>query len=441
MSDVRPWRSGSTDVVPASAQTPAEIAAYARQLTPREQRQVVSAFEDGNYELGAGFLWSRGMSALKKRLEALGSDFIGEMLDRPDIGPSESLVRSLTDYDAVRLAEELGMFTPTQSMRLRNAMEVVSHFSEPPTEGDDDESREMLAEEALGVFRACVQASLGQEELSSALEFAEFRNRLESEQLQADDSQVEMLAGSSDFFVSTTVRVLMALAKTSEGGRLDHALGNINIILPAVWSRLTDPDRWLVGRTYAELHASGKRTRISALRRALLRVNGFDYVPEDLRSRSFIEAARRVEDVHNAMDNFYNEPAAIRELASLGTVVPIPALPQVMTAVLSVRMGNRYGISWDAQPAADAILSGITKDRWRYYIDECLARDAGILAKFRHSQPRQRWVDEVVERYAVSEVEPKSAFGRQVLKASVSNRQQRLEDLMTRAYYMSVGSS
>lgn len=439
MSDVSPWRSGSTEIVPASAKTPAEIAGYARQLTLREQRQVVSAFEDENFEMGAGFLWSRAMSALKKRLEALGSDFIGEMLDRPDIGPDASLVRALTDYDAVRLAEELGMFTATQSMRLRNAMEVVSHFSEPPADGDTD-SREMLEHEAIAVFRACVQASLGQEDLGGALEFADFRNRLESEQLQSDDPQIRMLAGSSEFFVSTTVRVLMALAKTTEGAQLDHALGNVNVVLPAVWGRLPDPDRWLVGRTYAELHASGKRPRISGLKRALLRVSGFDYVPEDLRSRSFIEAARRVEDVHNAMDNFYNEPAAMRELASLGTVVPIPAFPQVMTALLSVRMGNRYGVSWAAQTDADAMLEGVTQDRWRYYLDECLTRDAGILAKFRHSKPQQRWVEDVVARYSVSEAEPKTVFGRQVLEASVSGRVQRLEELMDRAYSKAVGS-
>lgn len=440
MSEMVPWRSGSTDVVPAEASTASEIAQYARQLSSREQQQVVSAFEEGNYEIGAGFLWNRAMAALKKRLESLGSDFIGEMLDRSDIGSESSLTRVLTDHDAVRLAEKLGMFNSTQAMRLRNAMEVVNHFSQPPGAGEDG-SREMVSEEAISVLRACVQTSLGQEDLGGALEFAAFRDRLESEQLAGGDAQVTMLAESSAFFVGTAVRVLMALAKTAEGAKLEHVLGNANVVVPAIWATLPEPDKWLVGRTYAELHAAGKKNAIAGMRQVLLKVSGFDFVPEDLRSRAFIESAARLEAVHHGLDNYYHEPSAVRELASLGTVIPTPALPQVMTALLSVRLGNRYGHSWNAQDLTEGMLRGLTVDRWRYYFDQVLPRDSSVLVKLLDPKPRDRWMESVVGDFGLLDTPVRMPVAQRLLQASRPGREDQLSAVARAAYAAAVGDS
>src|SRR5689334_5279565 len=43
----------------------------------------------------------------------------------------------------------------------------------------------------------------------------------------------------------------------------------------------------------------------------------FDYVPESLRSRAFIDAANKVIEAHFGWNNFYNEPAPMKALASL----------------------------------------------------------------------------------------------------------------------------
>src|SRR5690242_18967145 len=116
----------------------------------------------------------------------------------------------------------------------------------------------------------------------------------------------------------------MALVKTVNGAPLEHTLGNVSIILPQLWRFLYKPDKWEVGRAYAEVHAAGRRTAAAGLRKALLKVHGFDFVPEDVRSRTFIATASRLQEVHFAGNNFYNEPAPMKALASLGTVIPTP---------------------------------------------------------------------------------------------------------------------
>ncbi|HVW28095.1 MAG TPA: hypothetical protein VHC69_22180 [Polyangiaceae bacterium] len=149
--EVTLWQPRSAVVVPKDASTADAIVTYARQLTERERSQVVSAFQSGSYEIGSVFLWSRTMAGLKKRLGALGLEFIGEMLDRPDIVVAGSVAAAITDHEALGLAEQLGMFSGTDTLKLRQALDLVVHFGDT----SEEESDGMMPEDAMHIARAC----------------------------------------------------------------------------------------------------------------------------------------------------------------------------------------------------------------------------------------------------------------------------------------------
>ena len=195
------------------------------------------------------------------------------------------------------------------------------------------------------------------------------------------------------FFKRTTVRVILSILRTSSGAQLENSLANANLIIPSIWNDLQAPEKWQIGRVYAELNADGKTKAVSGLRQVLLKVKGFDFVPEDLRSNSFIKAANDILFAHNSMNNFYNEPAAVSTLLNMGSVIPIPAFPKAMTAVLSIKLGNIYGTSWQAQLPADTILNNVTPERWEYYFLNCLPNDDAILNKISYRKMSQQWVE------------------------------------------------
>ena len=168
---------------------------------------------------------------------------------------------------------------------------------------------------------------------------------------------------------------------------------NTGIVLPVLWPKLRKPERWQCGQTYAELYAEGKKPAVVGLRNALLQVAGFDFVPENLRSNTFAAAATEVLKAHEAMNNFYNEPPLMRTLAALGTSIPGPAFPICMTATLSVFLGNFYGYSYAAQESATHILKALSKERWEYYLGECLPGDRRILYKLTQRSPCVRWME------------------------------------------------
>ncbi len=391
-----PWSNNSRQIVPATTKNVSEITRHAVQLRNRDIVQIVGAFQAEHYEMASSFVWTRTLTALKRQLASLGSEFIGEMLQRPDIDEDTDIVTAITPSEAITLAEDLGMVSSTDAMRLRHAQETISHFADfDETKDDSDEG--MSEEEAVVCLRVCVNSILGQPKLEVARDFAEFRRQLEERTFSANDAEIVGLVNSPYFFLKTTLSVLLALLGTSSGAQLEHAVRNIRLILPKIWDRLRKPERWQAGQTYAEVFSEGKKDSVNGLKAALSEVSGFDYVPENLRSATFTRAARDVLEAHQAVNNFYNEPGPVGALAALGTTIPSPAFPLCMTATLSVWLGNAHGHTWAAQESVKRILRGLSRDRWIYYFDEVLPRDTDILFKLLYQKPADRWHELVTQ--------------------------------------------
>jgi hypothetical protein len=420
-NDLDLWNTRAALTIPAAATRPDQIVQYAKQLNNREIKQLIDAFKAGDYEMGSLFLWQKTMTGLKKQIGSLGMDFVGELLDREDITTGSSPFQVLSDYDAVRLAEELGILPPTQAFRLRTVLQLIAHFSETSTREEEDEAKQMMPEEAILCLRTCIQGVLGHEKLEVAVEFARFRKELEEKTFTPTDEDILSILGSPYFFRRTTLRVLIALIKRTDGAQLQHVINNTNVLVPGMWGKLVKPDRWLVGRAYAEVHSEGKRTAAAALRKILLGVHGFDYVPEDLRSRTFLLAANELKNVHFSLSNFYNESTALQALASLGTVIPTPALSTCMTAILCVRLGNHWGFSWNAQDKVEQILLSIGDDKWKFYLEDCLPADDVILEKLTDEVIAKRWV-ETIHNYCINVSSTKNKVLARLLKSTVERK-------------------
>ena len=219
----------------------------------------------------------------------------------------------------------------------------------------------------------------------------------------------------------------MNAAKRNVGAQLEHALANINVLLPAIWDKLRDAERWQVGHTYAEAYASGKASTVSGLKSALLKVRGFDYVPENLRSETFIKAAEAVLKAHEGLNNFYNEAAPVSNLVKLGSTIPTPALPACATALLAVSLGNAYGTAWSAQADAGKILGSLSQDRWQYYLNHVLPSDVRVLTKLANDKPIANWIN-LVKKYNLGELQVKHKLVARLLKSAKDGSASKVKD-------------
>jgi hypothetical protein len=377
MNKIQVWNSNKGLSLPSSIKTPEEVIVYAKNLSLKQQKQIVEAFNIEAYDMAAEYAWKKAMVKLKESIDSLGMKFIGEMIGRPDIDEYTPIESVITDYTAIQLAEQLGIIGSTAALKLRQANELITHYFSRGTK----EELEYL--DAFGIVKSSIQFILGEQDISYALGFSKFRDRLLNENLNLDDSQVSEIINSPVFYLRTIISILLSSIKNESGAKLEHSLANLNVLIASIWDNLDDSDKWNIGTAYRDAVADGNNIAVKGIKNALLKVNGFDFVPENLRSITFKQTAQQVIETHFAVNNFYNEPAVVRKLSKLGSTIPPPALADCMQAYLAVYLGNLYGISWDASGLALEQLSNISEERWYYYFQKIIHTDEIVLLKFR----------------------------------------------------------
>lgn len=383
------WAAKEVQVLPASAITAPAIVEFATQLSIKDKNQIMKGFEAGSYEMTMNYVWTKAMAALKRDLAKVGMRFLGEILGKGDFDEDTNPTSAISNYEAIMLAQELGVVSSTEAMRLRHAHEKISHFVD--MEGNDvDPEESMDLGEAIESLKACVKNILGKQKVEVSTQFAEFRSALERQVFKSDASEIQNLLISPYFFRKITLGILLNLARSNKGAQLENALANLNVVLPLIWPNIHDTEKWSIGVAYSEAYSAGAQVASAGLKSALLKVQGFDFVPENVRSHTFLKAAEKLLEAHEQINNYYNEPGPVKELRALGTIIPIHAFPVCATSVMCVYLGNSYGICNAAQADAVALMESFTRDRWEYYFDKCLPNDARMLDKLLYEKPQAR---------------------------------------------------
>lgn len=373
------WQGPNGINFPASVNKPEGIMPYAASLSLKQQNQIVAAFQIEAFDMASEYAWKKAMVKLKETIATLGMKFVGEMLGRNDFD-NATQIDEISDYSAIQLAEQLGVIGTTAALKLKHCNELITHFFSK----NADEQLDYIT--AINIVKSSVQYILGEQDISIAMEFSNFRKRLQTEILKSNDQHVEQIIHSPLFYLRTVVTILLSSIKEKSGAVLENALSNLNLIIEPIWEKLGENDKYSIGMAYRDVVSAGNAIAVAGLKQALLKVNGFDYVPENLRSSTYIQTAKQVIDTHYAANNFYNEPNVVAKLASLGTSIPGPALPNVLQAYLAVTLGNSYNVSYSARDIAVEELSKLSREKWNYYFEKLLQNDEVILNKASQSQ-------------------------------------------------------
>ena len=402
------WTASSGVSLNKSAEI-TEVLSLNIQLKEKEIKSVTDNYAGENYEMASEFVWERAIIILRDRVRSLGDEFVGEMIGLNNI----AYIKTLPAFEVINLASELGFIDSTGKMRLSQADEIVQHYKE---RGIDEE---MPKNESDTVIRACIQYVLSIETTGAAMEFGNFRDSLKHELFEKQPDRLVLLKESPYFYKRTTVRALINLLATTNGAEYETVALNFCKIIEIVWDDLSSDDKYFVGITYSQYANAGKEKPILTFKSALQRVHGFDYVPENLRSISFVQAAKNIKRVHNEINNFYNEPEAVHRLEILGTTIPRPALKEAISACIVVFLGNAYGTSASAMPYVDKVFNKVNNDAWRYYINGCLSFDEDVMFKISSGDRRtERWCD-LVKQYKLNEIEIMDKYVKELIDNSV----------------------
>lgn len=382
------WKVDSKTIIPSHLTDVQKIIPFSNpsNLTVRQQKNIINAYDNQAYDMVVEYVWKKAITNLREHILELGEDFVGELVQRPDVGIKIGLESVLTDYNVIQIAEQLGMISHAGALDLRQSFEVIQfYFSSEAIK----EEAEFDALRVASIVKSCVVNILSQPNMEIAVDFTNFRSRLFDENIPAKDSQLLQLINSSLFIIRTVITILSSSIRTKDGAIQEHSLNNFKVILPLIWGKISSDDKWKIGALYKDVMSDGDMKSAVIIKTALSQVAGFDYVPENLRSNTFIEVAQKLIDVHYEYDNFYKEPRVVKELASLGSIFPKPAMPRCIKALLLVYMGNFYGRSTAAWPIAQEQLNRLSQDDWIDFLENVLPFDEQLISAL-VSNGRQR---------------------------------------------------
>lgn len=404
-------------------------------LTEQQKNQIIAAFQAGAYDMATGYTWNKAMIKLKELLGSLGGDFISDMLQRNDINEFSSIENALSDVDAILLSEKLGILSSEGAMQLRHAKEQLSFYFSTQAE---EQGAQLDPIHALSIIADSVKHILSIESGNLNLEFSSFKQQLLENSLKESDSIYGRIIESSLFYLRTVCTILLSSIKKEKGAHVENASANLITILPKIWNKLSDEDKWNIGGVYKDVVADGNSVATSSIRQALMKVKGFDYVPENLRSETFKKAAQHLIDVHYNFNNFYNEPAAVNALASLGTVIPKPAFYICIRAFLLSYLGNSYGVSMAAQHKVIEELEKIHVDRWIYFWKELIHQDEHVLYHLLNESQVDRMRDLMI-RIGLTEIQELQPGNKHLFDAIVKGQKVNATQIANRLYIKLLG--
>ncbi len=375
------WQTKFDSKLPKLASI-SEVISYNQTLSDKDIIQIKNAYQFAAFEMATSFIWEKTINKLRTVILSFGDDFALEMLGARD----KAILQKIPELYAINLSYELGIISQEGKMKLTQCNEFLSYYL-----STDNQNIEMDVDTTNLIIRACIEHVLQQNIEYEQLEFCSFRDILKQKNMVESDPIIKKIQQSPYFYKKTIVRTLLNLIDNTKGIEQDNSYNNFLVIIPCVWNDISGEDRGLIGTSYTEAVNSNKAKKISVLKNLLLKVRGFDYVPENLRSNTFIEAAQNIISVHFAINNFYNEPAALDYLYSLGTVIPSPAVGACISALLCVKIGNKYGPSFGAQAKADEMLDGMNMDKKIFYFERVLPYDEFVINKLMIDECIERW--------------------------------------------------
>ena len=374
-----------------------ELINYGVALPDQIRKKAVKYYSQGDYATAASQIWQRAINLLKKRILSLGEEFVADMVGTDDI----EYVRNLPTYRLIDLAHDLGFIDKAGRRKLFSANEYYNYFNND----ESDEYEEMPQDEANIIIKSSISYILYSNDDSFGFQFNDFREKLKSgkvSELFVDEKT--MFATCPYFYLKTSVRSLLKLFGETEGIEYENVTANMGVMIPAFWERLKIEERRALADAYTDYTNKNDYTRTAALNPIMLQVHGFDYVMENVRSRTYISVAQKLKDAHFEMNNFYTEPGIIQKLEDLGTAIPTLALKECVTAILYVKLGNQYGTSWNAEPVADRLLDRLTRTDWETYIDKYMYEESNLVEEIQQCVIiRNRWKD-IIKKYKLNEL-------------------------------------
>lgn len=310
------------------------------QLRTEGLARMCVAVASGLFDSGINYAWNSAITELRQKVRRFGLNVVRQVVGKTDF--DEQGLLDLKDAELLSLCLKLNLITEDGYFFLDHCRDIRNNFSAAhPAVGKIDDS------EFLAFLNRCAKYALGDERNPVGVDIQAFvvaikgakytkdqRNQWVERLKRTHEAQRELLFG--------TLHGIYSDPASSQEARLNALSVSrkfANEFTPTVQSELID--------RHQEYLATGDTVRHTASQQFFEKLGLLGLLSEGERHALISNACKKLFSVHQAFDNFYNEPPFAERLSQLASqgAVPKTVKPELVETILTCAVGNSYGIS------------------------------------------------------------------------------------------------
>lgn len=339
---------------------------YAWLALPRELREIpvplrgeliarmCVAVSTGLFDGAMNYIWNAAILQFRTKIRNFGLPIVAQIL-QSDF--EEKHLVELQDSRLLELSLKLNLVNEDGFFFLDQCREVRNNFSAAhPTLGTVNDR------EFTTFLNRCVRYALADASSPKGVDIGSFISAVKGVRFNANqcgvwvqrlsethDAQRQMLVGM--------VHGIYCDPNTSEPSRL-----NSLDVCNALKAGFTGALRSDLVNKHSEYAAKGDEPRHTASLQFFEKLGLLTQLNESEQHAVFYRAVERLWNVHNAMNNFYNEPPFAERLLELSrqSAVPETVQEEFVRVVVCCNVGNGYGVSNAATVSYDQIIKSFS---------------------------------------------------------------------------------
>jgi len=303
------------------------------------------AVQAGLFDSAINYVWNAAILELRQKVIRFGLNVVRQVIGKSNF--DEQTLLDLKDAELLDYCLKLNLITEDGYFFLDQCRDIRNNFSAAhPAVGKIDDT------ELIVFINRCAKYALGDEynpvgvdiqAFISAIQGVKFNNEQRDHWVQklnnTHEAQRELVIG--------TLHGIYCDPGSSEEARLNALAISTEYtqnFTPKIRSDLID--------RHQEYIAKGDNNRHKASQQFFEKLGLLGLLSESERHSLISNACKKLFSVHQAFDNFYNEPPFAERLAQIINqgVVPNTVKAELVETIVTCAVGNRYGTSHAAYP-------------------------------------------------------------------------------------------
>ncbi|MBF0181955.1 MAG: hypothetical protein HQM03_18205 [Magnetococcales bacterium] len=299
----------------------------------------------GLFDSAINYAWNAAILELRNKVRIFGINIVGQV--NGNNGFDENALLDLKDADLLSLCLKLNLISEDGYFMLDQCRDIRNNFSAAhPSIGDIDET------ELLNFLNRCAKHALSDQKSLKGVDIHDLIQKVKFMRFSAQQLSVwkDRIDGTFDAQKEAIVGILHGIycdpasGEESRSNALSICKDIKNTWTPKIKSELID-------RHY-DYMAKGDTERHKASQIFFQKIGMMQLLSEPERHTLITSACSKLMSIHQAFDNFYNEPPFAQRLETLtrDSQVPYTAQHVYVETVITCAVGNPYGTSHAALP-------------------------------------------------------------------------------------------